>query len=620
MDKTQQGLPSGYALAGREHEYIIERSLGQGTFGITYLAKTRMVLAGSMGRGRGWMQVAVKEFFMRDLNSRDEVTLFLRDTSDDSLIAKYRRAFMREATNLSQMDHPHIVHVIEVIEANNTAYIVMEYVEGCNLDNYVTARGSLPENEALDYCRQLCDALCYMHERKMLHLDVKPKNVMCDDEGHVCLIDFGLSKQYMDNGELESSTTIGLGTPGYAPIEQGDYGAQGSFRPTLDIYALGATFYKMVTGETPPLASEVLNDDTIIASRLSLAGISNAALNVIVKAMSPLHRHRYQSVAAMREALVPSGVITPTSEDTRIRIDESITPYIVNADHHDDSLVKDSEIPPASVSNVQRELEPTPKAAPTVKSKGSSKTADARPASTPVGEKPVPVKKGGKKTSFARKRPFVIGSLVVLAVAAIFMWQGGLFNSQKTLGKKAPTTAVQPSSSKPNDNPPSNPTMPSASHSGAVPSQSEAQVKHEEHVAQPSASSEKPQVTPAPTPAVDHTATVKQYNNLVADCRKYISNGSSKNYEDLLTAKTKLNGVKKFEQQHQDAIPSSSRKSSALSSELTPKLMSASQEWEKSGDTWASLDVDKAKGFYQRANSLYSTPSLKDKISSLVSE
>ena len=140
MDKVEQCLPSGYVLAGREHDYIIESCLGQGSFGITYLAKTRIVLVGNMGRGRGWMQVAVKEFFMRDLNSRDESTLSLQNTADDGLIAKYRRAFLREANNLSQMQHPNIVNVIEVVEANNTAYIVMEYVEGGDLSKKINEK------------------------------------------------------------------------------------------------------------------------------------------------------------------------------------------------------------------------------------------------------------------------------------------------------------------------------------------------------------------------------------------------------------------------------------------------------------------------------------------------
>lgn len=308
MDKVEQCLPSGYVLAGKEHDYIIESCLGQGSFGITYLAKTRIVLVGNMGRGRGWMQVAVKEFFMRDLNSRDESTLSLQNTADDGLIAKYRRAFLREANNLSQMQHPNIVNVIEVVEANNTAYIVMEYVEGCNLDDYIKSKGAIPEGEALVYFRQLCEAMCYMHEHRMLHLDIKPKNIMHEDDGHVCLIDFGLSKQYTESGEPESSTTIGLGTPGYAPLEQVQQrDDRTDFRMTLDVYALGATLYKMLTGKTPPMANEVndaiLDGDDLVRNELRRAGVSETVAKTISTAMWPGSKKRYQTVAELMNVL-----------------------------------------------------------------------------------------------------------------------------------------------------------------------------------------------------------------------------------------------------------------------------------------------------------------------------
>lgn len=308
MDKVEQCLPSGYVLAGKEHDYIIESCLGQGSFGITYLAKTRIVLVGNMGRGRGWMQVAVKEFFMRDLNSRDESTLSLQNTADDGLIAKYRRAFLREANNLSQMQHPNIVNVIEVVEANNTAYIVMEYVEGCNLDDYIKSKGAIPEGEALAYFRQLCEAMCYMHEHRMLHLDIKPKNIMHEDDGHVCLIDFGLSKQYTESGEPESSTTIGLGTPGYAPLEQVQQrDDRTDFRMTLDVYALGATLYKMLTGKTPPMANEVndaiLDGDDLVRNELRRAGVSETVAKTISTAMWPGSKKRYQTVAELMNVL-----------------------------------------------------------------------------------------------------------------------------------------------------------------------------------------------------------------------------------------------------------------------------------------------------------------------------
>ena len=141
-----------------------------------------------------------------------------------------------------------------------------------------------------------------MHDHKMLHLDLKPKNVMLDKEGKSFLIDFGLSKQYTDNGEPESSTTIGAGTPGYAPIEQANYKQDGSFPTTLDVYALGATFFKMLSGNKPQHASEVLEEGLDIAA-LTKKGVSRSTINAVRKAMAPIKKNRYQTISEFLSAL-----------------------------------------------------------------------------------------------------------------------------------------------------------------------------------------------------------------------------------------------------------------------------------------------------------------------------
>lgn len=214
---NQQSLPHGYVLHGEKNRYVIDKVLGQGSFGITYLAKFKTIYSGSMGTGVGLLQVAIKEFFMRDMNVRDTSTGYLNNASQDSLISKYRRAFVREAHNLANLTHPGIVKVFEVIETNNTVYIVMEYIDGGSLDEYISSRGNLSEKEALPLFREICLAVDSMHQHHMLHLDIKPKNIMMDEDGHTRLIDFGLSKQYTANGEPESSTSIGLGTPRLRP-------------------------------------------------------------------------------------------------------------------------------------------------------------------------------------------------------------------------------------------------------------------------------------------------------------------------------------------------------------------------------------------------------------------
>ena len=305
--RSIDSLPHGYRLQGEKNEYIIDHVLGQGAFGITYLARYKASIQGSMGAGSVWAQVAVKEFFMRDMNVREGETGYLNEVSQDSLIGRYRRAFMREARNLASLQHPNIVNVFEVIEANNTVYIVMEYINGGSLDEHIQSKGSLPEEESINSILKVCSAVDLMHSKKILHLDIKPKNIMLDEEGSLYLIDFGLSKQFTPDGEPESSTSIGLGTPGYAPVEQAEHqDGDKQFRATLDIYALGATLFKMLTGNTPPKASQVsdsvIDGNNIISEQLKKAGVSEELDAVVAKAMWPSSRGRYQSVKELVQA------------------------------------------------------------------------------------------------------------------------------------------------------------------------------------------------------------------------------------------------------------------------------------------------------------------------------
>lgn len=238
-----QGLKSGQTL--KNGTYRIEKVLGQGSFGITYLAKASFTTHGKLGAMNVEAQVAIKEFFMDEVNSRHGDGSAV-EGSTGSVFTNYRKKFRREAENLSKLEHPNIVHVFDVFDENNTTYYVMEFLEGTNLDDYVQQKGSLSEEESISIIREIGEAVEYMHSKKMQHLDIKPKNIMRKADGKVYLIDFGLSKQFADDGKPESSTSIGLGTPGYAPIEQAGYKQDGSFPATLDVYALGATLFKML--------------------------------------------------------------------------------------------------------------------------------------------------------------------------------------------------------------------------------------------------------------------------------------------------------------------------------------------------------------------------------------
>ena len=289
-------LTIGTLLQGGK--YRIESVLGQGAYGITYLATTKV--KGELGYVP--VKMAIKEFFSKELNTR-KVNGNVSEVSSDSLAGKYSNMFLREARNLSHLKHDGIVNVLEAFPENNTHYYVMEYVDGGSLDAYIRSKGRLTERETLSLARQIGSALSFMHENKMLHLDLKPKNIMLRADGTLCLIDFGLSKQYEADGEPESSTTIGLGTPGYAPLEQGDSDDRKTFAPTLDIYAFGATLFKMLTGKTPPRASDIFNEGFPEETLLSLE-ISEETISAIRHAMNPRKGDRPQTVEEFLRELV----------------------------------------------------------------------------------------------------------------------------------------------------------------------------------------------------------------------------------------------------------------------------------------------------------------------------
>lgn len=289
MTSTQ--LQPGTVIHGTHNDYRIERVLGQGSFGITYVANVR--LKGRLGAIESTAMVAIKEFFLRDVSSRNGLRVF--SVSDSTLCSDYRRDFLREAQNLSRLDNDHIVKVLETIEENDTVYYVMEYLSGGNLDQHILSNGKLSCREALDIAIQIGEALKCMHAQHMLHLDLKPLNVMRGEDGHIVLIDFGLSKCFGADGQPESSTRIGQGTTGYAPIEQHSFKKADGFMPTLDIYALGATLFNMLTGCVPPEASVVLNEGLPV-DELSSAGVPPAVIALVERAMQPLRRMRHQTV------------------------------------------------------------------------------------------------------------------------------------------------------------------------------------------------------------------------------------------------------------------------------------------------------------------------------------
>ena len=268
-------------------KYRIIGMLGQGGFGITYLAV-------QSGLER---KVAIKEFFMKDLCNRDGSTshVTLGVEGNRGTVERFREKFLKEARFIGRLNHPHIIHVHEIFDENGTAYYVMDYAEGGSLADLVKREGHLSEPEAIRYILQVAEALAYIHGENMNHLDVKPANILLNDCNEAVLIDFGLSKQYDAlTGGQTSTTPVGI-SEGYAPMEQYKQGGVSEFSPETDIYALGATFFKLLTGKTPPSASDVF-EDGVPVDELKARGVSQEAIWVIKNAMEPKKKDRMKDV------------------------------------------------------------------------------------------------------------------------------------------------------------------------------------------------------------------------------------------------------------------------------------------------------------------------------------
>ncbi len=232
-------LSPGTILSGGSYGgYTIQRVLGRGGFGVTYSASSQIGL-----------QFAIKEFFPKNTCERDTDSnnIIVTDYSQIELIAKLRRRFIDEANNIAGCDHENIVNVVETFEENGTAYMVMHHVEGVTLQNVIKNNGPMDEPTAREIIIKVAQALKYLHDNNITHLDIKPDNIILRPDGEPVIIDFGLSRSYRDNqGE---NTVITAVSKGYTAKEQ--YSKQTRFRPESDVYSLAATYYYMLTGQRP---------------------------------------------------------------------------------------------------------------------------------------------------------------------------------------------------------------------------------------------------------------------------------------------------------------------------------------------------------------------------------
>ncbi|WP_279179506.1 serine/threonine-protein kinase [Parabacteroides johnsonii] len=306
-------LPNGHVL--QNGKYRITHVIGQGGFGITYKGVWYTEVKGSLGTVQTEVPICIKEYFFKDYCYRETESFAVKVHSETGkvLFDKFKEKLIKEAKILSEVHHPHIVNVLEVFEENDTAYIAMEYISGCSLKYMMDREGILPEPKVLRYVRQIGEALQFVHEKNILHLDIKPSNILIDSSGKARLIDFGVSKRY-DIEQQETSTTMLTLSKGFASIEQYDNEGTQSFSPCPDIYSLGATMYNLLTGKIP--TESILRATRPLQNPSELnKDISPKTEAAIIKAMQIIPADRFQTVDEMMTALdFPAEEETPANE------------------------------------------------------------------------------------------------------------------------------------------------------------------------------------------------------------------------------------------------------------------------------------------------------------------
>ena len=289
MEENLYCLRKGTRLIGR---YTIECVLGQGGFGITYLGMDELHKK----------KVAIKEFFpqgivTRNIEYEDTVTVTLVGEKEN--YDKGKERFLKEAQIMAMFSKDKgIVKALDFFEINNTAYIVMEYLEGVTLKQYLRENKRIAAEDLVELLVPLIEALDEIHSQGLIHRDISPDNIMVLPDGRIKLMDFGAARDYTEFGEKSLSIVL---KPGYAPPEQ--YQTHGVQGPWTDIYALCATMYKCITGENPPDAIDRLVDDHL--KKISAFGIPVLPQieEAIIKGMSVAAKDRYQNVGDFCEDL-----------------------------------------------------------------------------------------------------------------------------------------------------------------------------------------------------------------------------------------------------------------------------------------------------------------------------
>ncbi|MFO7594646.1 MAG: serine/threonine-protein kinase [Pseudomonadota bacterium] len=303
MNDTNPALAPGTRL----ENYVIDNKLGGGGFSIVYLG--REVDSGE--------QVAIKEYMPRKLAYRGEdgCTIHSLDDKAAEQFAHGRRLFFQEANTLAGIKHPNIINVENFIRANGTIYMVMEYVRGINLQDYIRRhKGGLSEKFIYHVFLPLLDGLKLIHDKGLLHMDIKPANIHLRPGGSPVLLDFGAVHEMQQSRKYQPGQVLTLG---FSPVEQSTAG--GYVGPWTDVYAIGATMRACIEGASPPPAEARRMKDTMkSATEAFRKGYSKSLLKVVDWAMEVDPMYRPQSIDELIQALNDSQAEADTSSESML--------------------------------------------------------------------------------------------------------------------------------------------------------------------------------------------------------------------------------------------------------------------------------------------------------------